>query len=105
VGCDRKACCETVCRGQPHCCIDFGWDERCAEKARRDCPNVCTCASFGDFDDNGAVDLSDLSRFLNCFNGVDGGPVGPECACADYDGDDRVTLADFTAFFGVFTAP
>jgi hypothetical protein len=28
-----------------------------------------------------------------------------EGGCADYDGDDRVTLADFSAFFGVFTAP
>jgi len=103
-GCGRKACCERVCRGLPFCCID-GWDERCANLANEACVNVCDCASFGDFDDNGGADLFDLSRFLNCFSGVDGGPVGPECACADYDGDDRVTLADFAAFFDVFTAP
>ncbi len=28
-----------------------------------------------------------------------------EGGCGDYDGDDRVTPADFAAFFDVFTAP
>jgi len=28
-----------------------------------------------------------------------------EGGCADYDGDDGVTLADFAAFFDVFTSP
>jgi hypothetical protein len=62
------------------------------------------CPRFADLDDNGLVNLGDFARFQNCFTG-NVGTVGDECACGDYDGDDRVTLADFVAFFGVFAAP
>ena len=104
-GCNREACCDLVCNvlGDGFCCR-IEWDDVCARKANENCPNVCVCAMFADLDDNGLVNLGDFARFQNCFTG-NVGTVGDECACADYNGDDRVTLADFAAFFEVFTVP
>jgi len=79
------------------CCREE-WDDLCARKARDNCVNVCDCVLFGDLDNDGVVNLVDVARFQNCFNGADGGLVAPDCACADYDGDGDVDLADVVAF-------
>lgn len=104
-GCNREACCDLVCNvlGDGFCCR-IEWDDVCARKANENCPNVCVCAMFADLDDNGIVNLRDFAMLQTCFTG-NVGMVGDECACADYDGNDRVGLADFAVFFDVFTAP
>jgi hypothetical protein len=57
---------------------------------------------FADLDSNGIVNLRDFALFQSCFTG-NVGTVGDECACADYDGNDRVGLADFKAFLEAMT--
>jgi hypothetical protein len=57
----------------------------------------------GDCDADGDVDLDDLSTYFDCVTGPDGGPLDPECECADFDGDDDVDFADFAAFQLAFT--
>jgi len=96
-GCDRAACCELVCDLDIFCCRGE-WDTVCANKARLNCPNVCECVLFGDFDATAAVDLLDFASFQLCFSGAGGGPLAAGCACADYDGDDDADLADFARF-------
>ena len=34
----------------------------------------------------------------HCFTGPSGGPLGDECRCVDFDGDQDVDLADYGAF-------
>ena len=48
----------------------------------------------GDFDDDGNVDLDDVSQFDACFSGPDN-PVGPGCAPGDLDGDTDVDCFDW----------
>lgn len=44
-----------------------------------------TC--LGDFDGDNNVDHDDALDFDTCFTGPHGGPVNPECAPGDFDGD------------------
>ena len=53
-------------------------------------------------DVDGLVNLRDFALFQNCFTGNDG-TVGDACACADYDGNDRVGWAEFKAFLEAMT--
>ena len=100
-GCDREACCDLICADDSFCCRGE-WDDVCARHARERCPNICVCTMFADLDGDGLVNLRDFALFQNCFTGNDG-TVGDACACADYDGNDRVGLADFKAFLEAMT--
>ncbi len=100
-GCNREACCDLVCNLDEFCCRGE-WDLVCATKAQNNCPNICVCVMFADLDSNGIVNLRDFALFQSCFTG-NVGTVGDECACADYDGNDRVGLADFKAFLEAMT--
>lgn len=102
-GCNREACCDLVCNLDEFCCRGE-WDDVCARKARDHCPNICVCSMFADLDDNGVVNLRDFALFQNCFTSSSS-VIGDECACADYDADDRVTLPDFKAFLDALTGP
>ena len=103
-GCERAACCEIVCALDEFCCTSE-WDSVCARKAGENCPNICECAAFGDFDDRPAIDLRDAARFLNCFSGETTVQIPVECACADYDGDGDADLTDYAAFAAVLGGP
>lgn len=103
-GCERAACCETVCQIDPTCCTG-GWGFSCARAARENCLNVCDCDQFGDFDGDLDHDLADLADFLACFNGSNGGDVSLACACADYDGDGDADLTDFSQLFSLISGP
>jgi len=97
-GCNREACCTTVCDADLDCCTQ-SWTLGCRRLADDLCANtVCVCDALGDFDADGAVDLSDFRRFQNCFTGRSGGPIFASCACADFDGDGGVDLTDYNAF-------
>ncbi len=58
--------------------------------------------AFGDFDQNGFIELDDYEQFQSCFTGPAGGPVGIECTLGDFDRDTDVDFADFAAFQRVF---
>lgn len=62
------------------------------------CPGVP-----GDCDGDGDADLDDFASFLDCFTGPNGGPVPPECECADIDGDNDADFDDFGALQLAFT--
>jgi aminopeptidase N len=63
-------------------------------------------ASFGDFDLDGDVDLSDFSLFADCFNGPNRPSQASSCSLdADYDGDNDIDLGDFAAFQACFNGP
>ncbi len=96
-GCDRPACCQTVCEMDPVCC-DEKWDDICARKADQHCLNVCDCEIFGNFDADTAINLHDVAAFQNCFSGIGSAPVPSACACADYDGDGDSDLDDIAVF-------
>lgn len=97
VGCERENCCEIVCQLDSFCCAGE-WDICCVRVALNNCPNICECETFGDFDINGAVNLRDIAAFLVCFTGAGSSPVAPGCECADYDADDDADLDDFVPF-------
>ncbi len=103
-GCDRKYCCEIVCieLGDEFCCRGK-WDDVCARKARENCPNVCSCADFGDMNEDGGIDLRDVAAFQNCFSG--NAAVDDACACGDWDADDHIDLADYEVLHGLLAAP
>ena len=63
------------------------------------------CIAYGDCDGDGDVDLGDFLAFQSCYTGPGGGPVGPECECADFDLDTDVDLGDFLAFQSAYTGP
>jgi len=67
------------------------------------CTNVCDCNLFGDFDNNGKVDLRDVASFMQCLTGSGGGPVPNGCACADYDGNDEAYLEDLQPLIDAMT--
>lgn len=96
-GCERANCCEIVCELDSFCCT-VSWDDICGRKARENCPNICDCESFGDFDLNVAVNLRHIAAFLACFTGAGNAPVASGCECADYDADDDADLDDFVLF-------
>ncbi|GAF72863.1 unnamed protein product, partial [marine sediment metagenome] len=58
----------------------------------------------GDCDDDCDVDLQDFLVFQTCYTGP-GGPLPPDCECADFNGDDDVDLQDFLAFQSAYTGP
>ncbi len=61
---------------------------------------------YGDFDEDGDVDLVDFGHFQGCFNGPNR-PFSFEngCADADVDGDGDVDLVDFGGFQACFNGP
>ena len=68
------------------------------------------CEQFGDFDEDGDVDLDDYERFLDCSNGPDEFPdptpptTAADCIAAfDFDNDTDVDFADFGRFDLLFT--
>ena len=67
-----------------------------------------SCAAgcvFGDFDGDGDADLRDVSWFLQCFTGVDGGPLAPQCLEGDFDGDGDIDVTDAKWFLAAGTGP
>ncbi len=59
----------------------------------------------GDFDDDGDVDLSDLTNFVDCLGGPES-PAGVSCQSgilADCDDDNDVDLSDFALFTAAFS--
>ena len=103
-GCQSENCCELVCAQDSFCCDSF-WDSECVLDAVSLCGSLCACPSFGDFDQNGSVDLADYARFQNCFTGSQGAPLTTECACADANGDHRADLTDYAAFQALLGPP
>ncbi len=62
--------------------------------------------TYGDFDGDGDVDLSDFNRFAACFNGPNQPPAFPGfCDATDADGDGDADLADFLRFSACFNGP
>jgi len=61
---------------------------------------------YGDFDEDGDVDVNDFAHFQSCFNGP-GGIISFEsnCADADADGDGDVDVNDFATFQVCFNGP
>jgi hypothetical protein len=101
-GCDDPFCCDVVCDYDGWCCDpDIGWDAICVSHAEYLCGNLCSCVSFGDFEDDGDVDLADFARFQNCFTGILSGPVVDGCPCAHFDEGGTVGLTDYQAFHTV----
>lgn len=96
-GCERAACCQTVCALDPICCTTE-WDDTCAHEADQHCHHVCDCESFGDFDANQVIDLRDAAAFQSCFSGDGSAPIPAICACADFDGDGDADLEEFGIF-------
>ncbi len=104
-GCERASCCETVCLEDPSCCAIF-WSGACPGLVAELCvTTACTCTNIGDLNADGRVDLRDVARVQNCFTGVEGGPIGVECACADDDGDGTVDRFDWPAVRAVLGSP
>lgn len=62
----------------------------------------CTGGCDGDFEPDGDIDLVDVSRFLNCFTGVDRSADAANCLCGDFDGDGRVDWEDFSQLLCAF---
>ncbi len=64
-----------------------------------------TVASYGDFDLDGDLDLTDFSLFQVCFSGPNQPRPSGWCAAADADTDGDVDLGDFATFQGCFNGP
>ena len=95
---------ERVCAENSSCC-NGAWDSTCVALADDLCGNTCQCPTFGDFDDNGAIDLADLAWFQRCFTGPDGTISDSSCACGDAAGNGDIDLVDFKAFHTTFHRP
>ncbi|MGB2984886.1 MAG: hypothetical protein WBE26_03305 [Phycisphaerae bacterium] len=65
--------------------------------------DLLTTSVAGDCTGDGKVDLADYAVFYDCITGPNGGPIEPECECADLDVDNDVDLADFGLFENGFT--
>jgi hypothetical protein len=59
----------------------------------------------GDMDEDDDVDEDDYDRFVACFTGSTGGPIGPGCAPGDADSDDDCDCRDWEAFIENWTGP
>lgn len=60
---------------------------------------------YGDFDNDGDVDLTDFQFLLACFNGPQRPPTLAVCGPTDSDGDSDVDLVDFSVFLTCFNGP
>lgn len=104
-GCERAACCEIVCLESPSCCANF-WSGGCTSFAAELCrPTACACSKIGDLNGDGRIDLRDVARVQNCFTGLEGGPIGFDCACGDDDGDGTVDSEDWPGVSTAVTGP
>ncbi|MBN1490701.1 MAG: GerMN domain-containing protein [Phycisphaerae bacterium] len=70
-----------------------------------DIKDVTFTISFGDFDLDDDVDLTDFALFAGCFNGPNRAPATSGCEVVDYDGDSDVDLGDFSMFATCFNGP
>ncbi|MBN1492093.1 MAG: family 10 glycosylhydrolase, partial [Phycisphaerae bacterium] len=63
--------------------------------------------AYGDFDEDGDVDLADFGAFSACFNGPNQpyAPSGTGCDVVDADSDSDVDLTDFGSFQYCFNGP
>jgi hypothetical protein len=61
--------------------------------------------TFGDFDDDGDVDLSDFSYFQECFDNSADGEMDWPCAPGDFDGCGKIDVADYEAFARFLDGP
>lgn len=52
----------------------------------------------GDFNNNGAIDDTDLYYFVDCLLGPDYDDAGPGCTWADMNADGKADAADIQAF-------
>jgi hypothetical protein len=97
------ACCSPV-----HYCWDGFSPADCAfiggiyQGDGSDCSQGC---SFGDFDEDGDVDLSDAAAFQRCFTAAGGAGADEECQGFDIDGCGSVDAADAEAFFEALSGP
>ncbi|MCK4658410.1 MAG: hypothetical protein KAV82_02720 [Phycisphaerae bacterium] len=57
---------------------------------------VVTEGAFGDWDNDGTLDLGDFAVFESCLTGPGGGLARPDCMCGDFDEDWDVDLDDFS---------
>ena len=73
-GCQSESCCGLVCAQDSFCC-DNHWDDGCVAAAVNLCGKLCACPLFGDFNQDGKVDLVDFARFQNCFTGSQDAPL------------------------------
>lgn len=62
------------------------------------------CEAKGDLNDDGNVDLGDLSAFLDCLDGPDVA-VEASCARADFDNDADADLKDIALLQATFQGP
>ena len=60
---------------------------------------------YGDFDEDGDVDMSDFAGFQYCFNGPSQPYPSTGCDVADFDADGDVDLNDFSRFQACFNGP
>lgn len=66
--------------------------------------NACTCPrDKGDLDIDGDIDLNDFEFWNDCMTDPETGFIEPGCAVYDFEADDDIDLADFTAFQAAFT--
>ena len=60
---------------------------------------------IGDYDCDEDVDLLDFENWAACMTGPDAGPYDEGCATFDFNGDQDVDHADFSAFQRFFGGP
>jgi subtilisin family serine protease len=61
---------------------------------------------YGDFDDDGDIDLADYGVFLSCYNGANQPPQNPAtCGVSDFDNDGDVDLTDYGVFLWCYNGP
>jgi hypothetical protein len=60
---------------------------------------------FGDFDEDGDVDLRDFAYFQGCFTGAGGGPIVTACQRGDIDRCGAIDSADHVALHHGWTGP
>ncbi len=58
-----------------------------------------------DFNQDGAVDMTDFAYFQMCFNGPNQSPAQSGCELADLDSDGDADMADFAVFQTCFNGP
>ena len=59
----------------------------------------------GDFNNNGTIDDTDLTYFIDCLLGPDYDAAGPGCKWADLNSDGTANAADIQAFANAMLAP